>query len=80
MTISGGTTLSETGTGLHRDRATPAPGGTIVPPGFQRYNGMVHTATDIPLEGRKAVFLAVRPANATRLSQIELPILKGAQQ
>jgi hypothetical protein len=41
---------------------------------------MVYTTTDIPLEGRKAIFLAIRPANATRFSQIELPILKGAKQ
>ena len=68
---------------IHRigwDKATPAPGGTIVPPGFQGYNGMVYTTTDIPLEERKAIFLAIRPANAIRFSQIELPILKGAQQ
>jgi hypothetical protein len=41
---------------------------------------MVYTTTDIPLEGRKAISLGIRPANAIRLPQIELPILKGAQQ
>ena len=29
------------------DKATPAPGGTIAPAGFQGYNGMVYTTTDI---------------------------------
>jgi hypothetical protein len=65
---------------IHRigwDKATPAPGGTIVPPGFQGYNGMVYITTDIALKGRKVIFLAIRPANTTRFSQIELPILKG---
>jgi len=41
---------------------------------------MVYTTSDIPLEGRKAIFLAIRPANAIAFSQIKLPILKGAQQ
>jgi hypothetical protein len=50
---------------IHRigwEKATPAPGGTIAPPGFQGYNGMVYTSTDIALEGRKtkAIFLAIR--------------------
>jgi hypothetical protein len=46
-----------------------------VPPGFQGYNGMVYTTTDIPLEGKKGIFLATGPAGATRFSQIELPML-----
>jgi hypothetical protein len=53
------------------DKANPAPGGMIVPPDFQWYNKMVYTTTGIPLEGRKAVFLGIRPANATCFSQIE---------
>jgi hypothetical protein len=59
------------------DKATPAPGGMIAPPGFQGYNGMVYTTTDIPLEGRQAIFFAIRPANAARFSQVELPDLPG---
>ena len=55
------------------DRATPAPGGMVAPPGFQGYNGMVYMTTDIPLEGKRAVYLAIRPANTARFSQVELP-------
>jgi hypothetical protein len=47
----------------------------FAPPGFQGYNGMVYTTTDIPLEGGKGVFLATGPQNASRFSQIELPML-----
>jgi len=50
-------------------------GGMVAPPGFQGYNGMVYTTTDIPLEGKQAVYLAIRPANAARFSQVELPDL-----
>jgi len=55
----------------------PAPGGKIAPPGLQGYNGMVYTTTDIPLEGKQAIFLAIRPANAARFSQVELPDLRA---
>jgi len=58
------------------DKATPAPGGIITPPGVGGYNGMVYSTTDVPLEGKKAIFLGIRPEGATRLSQIELPILR----
>jgi len=61
--------------------------GMIAPPGFQGYNGMVYTTSDpafaaasaesaIPLEGKQAIFLAIRPANAARFSQVELPDLR----
>ena len=59
------------------NKATPAPGGIIAPPGFQGYNGMVYTTSDIPVEGRQTVFLAIRPANAACLSQVELPDLRA---
>jgi len=58
------------------DKAVPAPDGTITPPGVAGYNGMVYTTTDVPLEGKKAIFLGVRPEGATRFSQIKLPILR----
>jgi len=59
------------------DKASPAPGGMIAPPGFQLYNGMVYTTSDIPLEGKQAVYLAIRPANAARFRQVELPDLRA---
>jgi len=57
------------------DKATPAPGGTITPPGVGGYNGMVYTTTDVPTEGKSVIFLGMRPEKASRFSQIELPIL-----
>jgi hypothetical protein len=50
--------------------------GMIAPPGFQGYNGMVYTTSDIPVEGRQAIFLAIRPANAACFWQVELPGLR----
>jgi hypothetical protein len=47
----------------------------ISPPGFQGYDATVYTPTDVPLEGCMGVFLAFRPQNPTRFSQIELPML-----
>jgi len=46
----------------------------ITPPGVGGYNGMVYTTTDVPLDGKKTVFLGTRPENAGRFLQIELPI------
>ncbi|MCY2953585.1 MAG: hypothetical protein NTU53_16640 [Planctomycetota bacterium] len=57
------------------DKAMPAPGGIITPPGVGGYNGMVYTTTDVPLDGKKTVFLGIRPEDASRFSQTELPIL-----
>jgi hypothetical protein len=55
-------------------KATPAPGGLVAPPGFQGYNGMVYTTTDLALAGRAAVFLGIRPENSQTFSQIALPL------
>jgi hypothetical protein len=64
---------------IHRldwDEAKPAPNGTITPPGPGGYNGMVYDTTDLPLTGRKVVYLAVKPENSTLFSQIAMPLQK----
>jgi hypothetical protein len=37
---------------------------------------VVSATTDIPLDGRRTIYLAIRPANAARFSQVELPDLQ----
>jgi hypothetical protein len=54
--------------------ATPAPGGTITPPGYQGYNGMIYDTTGINLSGRSVVYLAIKPENSSVFSQIALPV------
>jgi hypothetical protein len=57
--------------------ATPAPGGTITPPGYQGYNGMYYDTTALPLSGKSAVFLAIKPTanNPQNLfAQVVIPL------
>ena len=49
-------------------------GGTVAPRGWQGYNGMLYTTNLLPLAGKKTLFLAIKPANSQRFSQIELPL------
>jgi acetyl esterase/lipase len=58
------------------DKATPAPGGTVKPPGDGGYNGMLYSTTDVSVAGRRAIYFAIRPEGAEQFSQIELPILE----
>jgi hypothetical protein len=58
------------------DKAAPAPGGTIKPPGVGGYNGMVYATTELPLTGKTEVYLAIRPDNAKLFSQVRLPQLR----
>jgi hypothetical protein len=57
--------------------ATPAPSGTITPPGYQGYNGMIYDTTAINLSGRSVVYLAIKPQNSAVFSQIAFPISGG---
>jgi len=56
------------------EEAIAAPDGVVKPPGWQGYNGMVYTTTKLPLAGKRAVYLAIRPENAKLFSQIDLPL------
>lgn len=56
------------------DKAEPAPAGRIAPPGKQDRNGMVYDTTALPLVGRTTLFIAVKPTNASRFSQVAIPL------
>lgn len=58
------------------DSATPAPGGSITPPGFQGYNGMTYETAALDLSGRDRIFVAIRPMGAALFSEIELPLIR----
>ena len=52
------------------DAATPAPNGTITPPGWQGYNGMFYDTTALPLAGHSVVYIAIKPQNSNLFTQI----------
>jgi len=56
------------------DRATPAPGGIVRPLGDGGYNGMLYRSRDLPLDGKRMVYLAIKPTGARLFSQIALPL------
>lgn len=56
------------------DKATAAPNGTIAPPGWQGYNGMVYDTTAIDVTGRSEIYLAIKPNNSTTFSQVAFPL------
>jgi hypothetical protein len=55
------------------EKATPAPDGVVKALGTGGYNGMLYRSTKLPLAGKAVVYLAIKPENATRFSQIALP-------
>lgn len=57
--------------------ATPAPNGTIAPPGWQGYNGMVYDTTAINVSGKSLIYLAIKPQNSNLFSQVALPLVNG---
>lgn len=62
---------------IHRigwSSATPAPGGTVAPPGKGANQGMVYDSSALPLEGQECVYIAIRPANSERFTQIAIPL------
>ena len=56
------------------EKAESAPGGLIVPPGKQTRNGMVYDTAALPLAGRKLLFIAIKPENSKRFSQVAVPL------
>jgi len=56
--------------------AKPAPKGTITPPGEGGYNCMLYNTTALPLKGRTVLYLAIKPKNSDRFSQIVVPLSK----
>jgi hypothetical protein len=54
--------------------ATPAPGGTVAPPGYQGYNGMDWSTTQINVSGRSTLYIAIKPQNSSSFRQIAIPV------
>ena len=55
-------------------KAKPAPRGSIRPLGWQGYNGMVYITQALPLIDHSVVYIAIKPKNSQRFSQIALPL------
>jgi RNA polymerase sigma factor (sigma-70 family) len=55
-------------------KATPAPAGLISPLGKANDNGMVYDSTALPLSGQTMVYIAIKPENAPRFSQVAVPL------
>tara|TARA_R110001599_G_scaffold229345_1_gene428520 strand:- start:1943 stop:3076 length:1134 start_codon:yes stop_codon:yes gene_type:complete len=62
------------------DNASVAPNGVVTPPGWQGYNGMNWSTTDINVEGKSAIFIAIKPQNSSLFRQIRIPISGTAAQ
>lgn len=54
--------------------ATPASDGIRTPPGWQGYNGMFYDSTALPLAGHDTLFLAIKPNNSSRFTQVIVPL------
>jgi hypothetical protein len=57
--------------------ATPAPNGTITPPGTAGYNGMDWSSSALPLAGKSLLYIAVKPQNSNLIRQISIPLVAG---
>ena len=57
------------------NNALAAPDGMISPPGWQGYNGMYWSTSDINMEGKKNIFIAIKPQNSDLFRQIVIPIV-----
>jgi len=57
--------------------ATPAPNGTVTPPGWQGYNGMDWSTTQIDVSGKNSIYIAIKPQNSNLFRQIEIPLAGG---
>jgi hypothetical protein len=58
--------------------ATPAPNGTVTPPGTSGYNGMEWSTTGLNLSGKSVVYVAIKPQNSSLFRQIAVPVVPGA--
>lgn len=56
------------------NNATPAPSGTVTPPGWAGYNGMVYETSGINMSGQNTLYLAIKPQNSSTFSQIAVPL------
>src|SRR5262249_50351102 len=54
--------------------ATPAPAGTVAATGTGSATGMVYDTTELPLSGHTTLYMAIKPQNSERLSQIAIPL------
>lgn len=54
--------------------ATAAPSGTITPPGWQGYNGMVYDTTGINVAGKSRIYFAIKPQNSNVFTQVSFPL------
>jgi hypothetical protein len=57
--------------------ATPAPSGSITPPGGGAYNGMVYDTTQLSLSGHSVVYIAIKPQNSNLFTEIAVPLNVG---
>jgi RNA polymerase sigma factor (sigma-70 family) len=55
-------------------QAMAAPGGLITPLGAGAANAMVYDSTALPLSGRSMLYVAIKPENSARFSQVALPL------
>jgi RNA polymerase sigma factor (sigma-70 family) len=54
--------------------ATPGPGGTVAAAGSGSANGMVYDTTELPLSGHPVLYVAIKPQNSEKFSQIAIPL------
>jgi RNA polymerase sigma factor (sigma-70 family) len=57
------------------EKAQTAPGSPVAPAGSGTENGMVYDTTELPLAGQSVVYLAIRPQNADRFTQVAVPLI-----
>jgi len=56
--------------------AKRAPQGILTPPGDGAYNNMVYDTTSLPLSRQSVVYIAIKPLNSQRFSQIIVPLIR----
>ena len=56
------------------DQAMVAPGGLVRPPGDGGYNGMLYRNGDLPLDGKRMLYLGIKPVGAELFCQMALPL------
>jgi hypothetical protein len=58
------------------EKARRAPQAIITPTGDGGYNNMIYDTTALPLGRRSIVYVAIKPQNSTRFSQIVVPLIR----
>jgi hypothetical protein len=59
--------------------ATPAPNGTVTPPGPSGYNAMDWSSTSVNVQGHNTIYVAIKPQNSSLFRQIAIPLTPGGQ-